>query len=76
MREEFEAWATESTDLWLMPVMFDGVFVNYYDENAADAFNVWKASRAALCVELPDESATFWHQDVCEALDVAGVTYK
>lgn len=36
----------------------------------------WKASRAALVVELPDEGAVWWHQDIREELDDAGVSYK
>lgn len=84
MREEFEAWASDSTNLWLMPVMLDGEFVDYYDEDTASAFNVWQASRTAQCVEIPThgEASSFGNyvvfdsDDVRAMLDAAGVRYK
>lgn len=62
MREEFEAW-------------YSG-FYGYGDAHKKDLWDTWKASRAALCVELPDESSVWRYQDVCESLDDAGVSYK
>lgn len=48
----------------------------YFCEWTRWAWWGYRKSRAKLCVELPHESAIFWHQDVCEALDDAGVKYK
>ena len=61
MREEFEDWAGEHNNFWLLPVMLDGKFVNYYDEDTANAFDIWQASRAALqvnsCAGMADPAA-------------------
>lgn len=72
MREEFEAWALEVHG-YSGGVTHCG---SYYTSKIDALWEAWQASRAALCVELPDESATFWHQDVCKALDVVGVNHK
>ncbi|MGL5395508.1 MAG: hypothetical protein ACRDBQ_09535 [Shewanella sp.] len=40
MREEFEAWYSD----------FDG----YGEAHKKELWDTWKASRAALCVELPE----------------------
>ena len=85
MREEFETWfcgtipykiAKES---WFA-VMDDG---DYIITDVQAGWAGWKASRAALCVELPKQ----WFDDgldcdlmeahqVGKALDAAGIRYK
>ena len=49
MREEFESWAM--SDMGYMCVRVGG---GYKDDYMNTAWLAWKASRAALCVELPD----------------------
>ena len=85
MREEFEAWyeghcAPLESD-WFKR---DSDFPDEYDYfPAQEAWSGWKASRAALCVELPEQ----WFDDdlecdlvvarqVVNALDAAGVPHK
>ena len=70
MREEFEAWIDRQGYFWLA------------DKDAY--WEAWKASRAALCVELPDGYIGHPYRndilsaiDECRiALDDAGVRYK
>lgn len=50
MREEFEAWATKHR----MPIHRDGVVTDYAARCTDECWQAWKASRAALKVELPD----------------------
>ena len=79
MREEFEEWAKGDVCLDLS-IFTDGG--TYRDIMTLVAFDAWKASRAALCVELPEQ----WLDDdlecvvvtrqVVNALDAAGVRYK
>ncbi|HHK4560836.1 TPA: hypothetical protein ACQTZH_005547 [Pseudomonas aeruginosa] len=49
MREEFEAWATKHR----MPIHRDGVVTDYAARCTDECWQTWKASRAALRVELP-----------------------
>ncbi|MGC6992761.1 hypothetical protein ACP0J1_29270 [Pseudomonas aeruginosa] len=49
MREEFEAWATKHR----MPIHRDGVVTDYAARCTDECWQAWKASRAALRVELP-----------------------
>ena len=69
MREEFEAWISKQGYFWIV--------------NKEAYWEAWKASRAALCVNLPKQ----WYNDgldsdlmeahhVGKALDAAGVRYK
>lgn len=51
MREEFEAWATKHR----MPIHRDGVVTDYAARCTDECWQAWKASRAALRVELPDD---------------------
>lgn len=51
MREEFEAWATNHR----MPIHRDGVVTDYAARCTDECWQAWKASRAALRVELPDD---------------------
>lgn len=85
MREEYEAWFCSTMpykiakESWFA-VMDDG---DYIITDVQAGWAGWKASRAALCVELPKQ----WFDDgldcdlmeahqVGNALDAAGVRYK
>ena len=86
MREEFEAWFCSTIpykiakESWFA-VMDDGYYI-ITDVQAGWAG--WKASRAALCVEIPTdgEASSFGNyvvfdtDDVRAMLDAAGVRYK
>ena len=82
MREEFEAWMTESGREFSVNVVNDrlGLELSYVPFQAEIAWSAWKASRAALRVELPQpepgDGAMVWSVDVEVALDNAGVSYK
>ena len=69
MREEFEAWYSD----------FDG----YGEAHKKELWDTWKASRAALCVDLParwykdmDGNVLNREDDIKESLEEAGVSYK
>ena len=85
MREDYEAWFCSTMpykiakESWFA-VMDDG---DYIITDVQAGWAGWKASRAALCVELPKQ----WFDDgldcdlmeahqVGNALDAAGVRYK
>lgn len=85
MREEYEAWFCSTMpykiakESWFA-VMDDG---DYIITDVQAGWAGWKASRAALCVELPKQ----WFDDgldcdlmevhqVGNALDAAGIRYK
>lgn len=79
MREEFEAWAKDEDHL----VLKDNDDGEYIFRHVRYAWQSWKASRAALCVELPstdsfgDEQALFNFEDAVQvALDKSGVRYE
>lgn len=94
MREEFEVWCCER-GFTLKPaetncgVLIDG---EYGHPRVQLAWESWKASRSALCVELPDSkddyhSSSYFEDgwlkgfnnclsDALDALDQAGVSYK
>lgn len=82
MREEFEAWATKHR----MPIHRDGVVTDYAARCTDECWQAWKASRAALRVELPypvivDEGAEFaFHaydkDETDKALQQAGIEVK
>ena len=84
MREEFEVWyeghcAPLEAD-WFKR---DSDYKDDYDYfPAQEAWDGWKASRAALCVNLPDSERSvdcgdvLYRSDVEQALDDAGVLYK
>ena len=75
MREEFEAWFS-AEDGALPQQDGDG---GYYYTPANDMWQAWQASRATLCVKLPD-SVDFCGDlfipdgGVTNALDYAGVS--
>ena len=63
--EEFESW-------------YSGVY-GYGDAHKKDMLEAWKASRAALCVELPEGDGGSQDTNLIAvevALDNAGVPYK
>ena len=82
MREEYEAWFCSTIpykiakESWFA-VMDDG---DYIITDVQAGWAGWKASRAALCVELPQpelcDGAMVWYVDVEVALDEVGVSYK
>ena len=85
MREEYEAWFCSTMpykiakESWFA-VMDDG---DYIITDVQAGWAGWKASRAALCVELPrqtyDEDLdcdTMIAHHVGKALDAAGIRYK
>ena len=84
MREEYEAWFCSTMpykiakESWFA-VMDDG---DYIITDVQAGWAGWKASRAALCVELPDSERSvdcgdvLYRSDVEEALDAAGIRYK
>ena len=86
IREEFEAWFCSTIpypiakESWFA-VMNDG---DYIITDVQAAWAGWKASRAALCVELPADISGEYYADgwnsalasVEEALKDCGVSYK
>ena len=86
MREEYEAWFCSTMpykiakESWFA-VMDDG---SYIITDVQAGWAGWKASRAALCVEIPTEGeassfgnyVVFDSDDVRAMLDAAGVRYK
>ena len=77
MREEFEAWANER-GLDVDHIYVNGCFKCYCVSNTHSAFDIWKASRAALCVELPEncKGMALTVSELHRELDKAGVSYK
>ena len=84
MREEFEAWCA-SIGFTLKTNDFDNG--DYAVGYGMEEWNAWKASRAALCVDLPDGSLNGLEGDsfhgymrgveaVSACLDDAGVRYE
>ena len=73
MREEFESWAM--SDMGYMCVRVDG---GYKDDYMNTAWLAWKASRAVLCVELPEncKGMALTVDEFHRQLDKAGVPYK
>ena len=71
MREEFEAWAISDMG-YMVARAGDGYKCDYMNT----AWLSWKASRAALVVELPEKAALMSASSVYAALDDAGVGCK
>ena len=82
MREEFEEYMN-GQGFDVDHIYVNGEFKCYCFAATQNAFEIWKASRAALCVELPKQ----WFDEglgcdlmevnhVADALDAAGVRYK
>ena len=75
IQQEFEVWAIEHH--FSATKKQDGV--SYAHDSTMCAFEGWKASRAALCVELPGAWRLAEHEykrQVEESLDSAGVSYE
>lgn len=78
MREEFEAWAESHAYKTIKSKC--GIY--YRSASTSAAWRAWKASRAALVVELPDPAVahssveTLYTEDVCNALENSGVSYE
>ena len=84
MREEYEAWFCSTIpykiakESWFA-VMNDG---DYIITDVQAGWAGWKASRAALCVELPKQYSTdsigsaYCVDAVIDSLDAAGISYK
>ena len=81
MREEFEAWhikqcEADGMDLRDISSELDRNGDGYVYTGAQYAWRGWKASRAALVVELPEKAALMSASSVYAALDDAGVAHK
>lgn len=84
MREEFEEWFENNA----MPLESDWFKRDkdspddYFLDHVDWAWEGWKASRAALCVEMPKYYSTdsiglaYCADAVVDSLDAAGVSYK
>ena len=78
MREEFEEWISHYIGKsWLSQ---DKVRVGeYLDNNIQFMWEAWKASRSALCVDLPmctNESQDAYFRELVDELETLGVNYK
>ena len=78
MREEFEAWYIDEGYGDRRPTRH---LEGYAAPNVDDMWLSWQASRAALCVELPDfeidcGECHYHAGNIQAALDDAGVHYK
>ena len=73
MREEFEAWAISDMG-YMVARAGDGYKCDYMNT----AWLSWKASRAALCVELPEncKGMALTVYELHRELGGAGVSYK
>ena len=74
IQQEFEAWAIEHH--FSTTKKPDGA--SYAHESTMCAFEGWKASRAALCVELPEncKGMALTVSELHRELDKAGVSYQ
>ena len=73
MREEFESWAISDMG-YMVARVGDGYKCDYMNT----AWLSWKASRAALCIELPEncKGMALTVSELHKQLDKAGVSYK
>lgn len=75
MREEFEVWAVNYN-------LARADWGNYSDRHVNNMWKSWKASRAAMCVELPKQystdsiSSAYCVDAVIYSIDSAGIRYK
>ena len=83
MREEFEAWhikqcEADGMDLRELSSELDRNGDGYVYTGAQYAWRGWKASRDALCVELPEncKGMALTVSELHKQLDKAGVSYK
>ena len=77
MREEFEAWISHYIgESWLKP---DPVRAGeYFDNGTQSVWESWQASRAALCVKLPEncKGMALTVDEFRDQLDTAGVGHE
>lgn len=75
MREEFEGWC-KSTGFNLKPNAFNNG--DYAMGNGWEEWSAWKASRAALCVKLPEncKGMALTVDEFRAQLDTAGVGHE
>ena len=83
MRKEFEAWhikqcEADGMDLRELSSELDRNGDGYVYIGAQYAWRGWKASRAALCIELPEncKGMALTVSELHRELDKAGVSYK
>ena len=84
MREEFEVWAngqgyaTDKYDESELSDKYKHLAGTYVIPETRLMIEVWKASRAALCVELPEncKGMALTVSELHRELDRAGVSYK
>ena len=83
MREEFEVWhikqcEADGMDLRDLSCELDRNGDGYVYTGAQYAWRGWKASRASLCVELPEncKGMALTVDELHKQLDKAGVSYK
>ena len=74
-REQFEAWATNAG--FIVTTKNDG----YLYPATNSAWQAWRASRAAIEIELPEEESFgcttgYYAEDVIEAIEQAGLKVK
>lgn len=76
MREEFEAWHGEQFKYSDKKLTSHGE--TYLSPFVGGLWSAWKASRAVLCVELPDncKGMALTVSELHQQLDRAGVSYK
>lgn len=71
VQEEFEVWLKSGGNLTMKEDNGE-----YSFQHTRFAFEAWKASRKTVIVKLPHESAIWWFDEVCDALDDVGVKYE
>jgi hypothetical protein len=73
IRKEFESWAISDMG-YMVARVGDGYKCDYMNT----AWLSWKASRAALCIELPEncKGMALTVSELHQQLDKAGVSYK
>ena len=80
MREEFEAWCLANGYTLRPKETKCGIIIegNYGHPTVQIAWQAWQASRAALCVELPEncKGMALTVSELHQQLDKAGVSYK
>lgn len=89
MRDEFEAWAADNCHFWSLDTFEADGHKIYEDYDAATGWDVWRASRAALAVDIPPRPAVSMfasigearcaqeaHDRVVKAIEEAGVRVK
>ena len=72
MREEFHEWCRSIG----FTIKMNEWGNDYAFGHGWEQWHAWKASRAALVVELPEKAALMSASSVYHALDEAGVSYK